>query len=423
MLSISKDASLNYLSRVIRIENVRKHPNADRLQIVTVDGANIIVGLDVKVGDIMIYCPTESQIDEGFVYINSLFEEKTRNIDNTKKGYIGKMCRVRAVRLRGEVSRALLLPLEYFQNWLDLSTSDIEKIKSCEGEEFDTINGKRFSKKYTVADKNVQSNRNKAKKVNNKVSEHFRFHIDTPHLARNIGRFDGEDAYIQITHKLHGTSGIAAYLKKHKDISWWKRAVYSFLGITPLEYDYIASSRKVIREDEKGNGFYGEKDVWVWALEQLKPFLWKGMSLYFEIVGYVPDGSKMIQKGYDYGCKEGEAKIYIYRITSTGEDGNVLEWTSQQVSAWCEDMGLNAVPEFYYGRIKDFTQGADIYTKIKNWRYMEGNDPLCENSVPFEGFVVRIETNKDIEVYKVKSEAFYTHETKMLDDEYFGVEN
>ncbi len=40
----SERANENYLSRVIQVDNVRPHSKADRLDIITIDGGNLIVG-------------------------------------------------------------------------------------------------------------------------------------------------------------------------------------------------------------------------------------------------------------------------------------------------------------------------------------------------------------------------------------------
>ena len=109
-ISVSSDGNQNYLAKIVKISNIRKHEHADKLQVVTIDGANIIVGMDQKIGDMMIYFPTESAINPDFLKRNNLYENTDMNEDNTKKGYIGKNGRVRAIRLRNLVSRAVLIP-------------------------------------------------------------------------------------------------------------------------------------------------------------------------------------------------------------------------------------------------------------------------------------------------------------------------
>ena len=57
IFSTSKDADVNYLAKIITINNLSKHPNADKLQCTTIDGNIIIVGLDTQLETKMVYFP------------------------------------------------------------------------------------------------------------------------------------------------------------------------------------------------------------------------------------------------------------------------------------------------------------------------------------------------------------------------------
>ena len=219
-----------------------------------------------------------------------------------------------------------------------------------------------------------------------------------------------------------------------KPVGWFKRLLYKFLNESPVQYGFVASSRTVIRDVSNGGGvlgWYGE-DVWKYVLTQLQPHLSKGLTLYYELVGFLPETGGAIQTGYDYGCAEKTCAVYIYRITQTNVDGDVFEFSTQQIKEWCREHGLQAVPELFYGKAKDFC--PDVPTNDENdWRkaffeklrtsfYMERNDPLCANKVPFEGIVLRIE-RLNIEVYKLKADAFYELETKNLDKGDIGLDD
>ncbi|MGV8961946.1 MAG: hypothetical protein ACOH2V_01015 [Candidatus Saccharimonadaceae bacterium] len=207
----------------------------------------------------------------------------------------------------------------------------------------------------------------------------------------------------------------------------------------------------------KSKGYYGD-DIWKIADNQLKEFLQKGMTFYYEIVGYLPSGG-MIQKDYDYGYtdptddypligfgpnkdrsgippyeKDIHYGIYIYRITQTNIDGKVFEFSAKQVQDWTHFRGLKAVPQLYYGKVRDFmnpekglNSAITFMTYITNpelWQqnllesikalYNEKDCYLCRNKVPEEGVVIRIE-GLDFEAYKQKSNRFYEKETKLLD--------
>lgn len=48
-----------YKGYVVKVQNLRKHENADRLQIATFFGNDVIVGLNTKVEDIGVYFPCD----------------------------------------------------------------------------------------------------------------------------------------------------------------------------------------------------------------------------------------------------------------------------------------------------------------------------------------------------------------------------
>lgn len=50
---------MSYTGFVVKVEHLRKHSNADRLQVATFFGNDTIVSLDTKIGDIGIYFPED----------------------------------------------------------------------------------------------------------------------------------------------------------------------------------------------------------------------------------------------------------------------------------------------------------------------------------------------------------------------------
>ena len=136
--------------------------------------------------------------------------------------------------------------------------------------------------------------------------------------------------------------------------------------------------------------------------------------------GFLPNGG-YIQKNYDYGCmppKEGESythekhfKVRIYRVTITNVDGVVHEFSAREVQQWCAKVGLIPVEEFYYGYAKNLYPdlapsdhwNENFMEKLANDTqfYMERNSPSCDNKVPHEGIVIKIENMKS-EAFKLK---------------------
>ena len=99
-----------YCGYVVKIEKLRKHENADRLQIATVFGNDVVVGLEVHIGDILIYFPTDGQLSAEYCEHNHLCRKKSDG--SPDGGYLDERKRnVKAIRLRGEKSDGLLMPL------------------------------------------------------------------------------------------------------------------------------------------------------------------------------------------------------------------------------------------------------------------------------------------------------------------------
>ena len=162
------------------------------------------------------------------------------------------------------------------------------------------------------------------------------------------------------------------------------------------------------------------------------------MTLYGEIVGYTSNG-KMVQKDYDYGCDPLCNKIMPYRITTTNPDGSKMEWEVADVKRWTEDLIMrlnNENPELakrimvieilYHGTLADlypelsFTEHwhENVITALsmdKKRLGMELNEPLCNNKVPREGIVLRVDHSEIPEAFKLKTEKFFERERKLID--------
>ena len=438
-MKIKTPKNINYCAIVIEITKLIHLENCTNVQGAIIMGNQVVVSKDVKVGDIGLYFPLECQLSKEYLSNNNLYNKPELNVDNTKKGYFDENGRIRCQRFRGHKSEGLFMPLRSIQFAYAYSDGDFNY-----GDTFDELEGTPICSKYVVKTNRTpgqpgSKNTRSTKKYESKLVENqFRFHQDTSMLYRNLHRIE-PNSLISITYKLHGTSGVSSYvlckrkITKREKIGAFLHNIYTNLVTlgksryvtTDTEYDYLYSSRKVIKNEElnpNAQHFYNE-DIWGIAHNELKDFLQKGMTFYYEIVGYLPNGGA-IQKDYDYGCESTKHAIYIYRITSTNVDGKVIEFSAKQVQDFCKKNGLNAVPELYYGYAKDFMPYFGEQDDLENWRgcflqaiktsYNEKQCYMCQNTVPEEGCVVRIE-GLECEAYKAKSNAFYERETKQLD--------
>lgn len=435
-MDLGKIENVNYCGTVVKLETFAEMSNCDNLKYAMIFGNKVIVEKSTEAGKIGVFFPVGTQLSNDLLRMNNMYSKAEMNNDPEKKGYFGKNGLVRCVKLRGNESEGIFIPIEDMK-WF-LKPGDELEI----GMSFDKINGHDVCRKY-VPNTNTrreglrESKLNKrTKKVSKLVDGQFRFHIDTQMFYRNLDKITRDDL-ISVTYKIHGTSGISAYIlckKLWKNMTFKEKLRNFFLHEEILDYDYIYSSRKVIKnayETSNAQGFYGSEDIWKTATEELKPFLQKGMTFYYEIAGFLENGTA-IQKNYTYGCLPKEHKIYIYRITYTNVDGKVFEFSMKQVQDFCRIYGLNAVPLLFYGTAKDYVNShykefnfdacsdmtelefEENFLEYLKKDYNEKDCYICNNGFPEEGCVVRKEIN-GIESYKVKSTRFYELETKELE--------
>lgn len=447
----SKKASLNYLAKVVKIDNFGKHPNPEvtRMKCAYVDGFNIIVGIDEQPG-LFVYFPTNSQINPALLRYANLYSHTELNENPEKSGFFNDNGRVTAIRLKGLVSEGFLLPYDVFNSFL-LASVNVGIDKPEINFEFDAVshNSKEFwiNKKYIVVRTTVgtqdsqphKRGQNKLKKFDKIVENQFRFHYDTALLKKSPWVIQ-PNSLISITEQIHGISGISAYLPCKRPTTLLEKIGlfiegYGWKTTTPY-FDYIYASRNVIKNQYINKavkpGYYCV-DVWKYADDVVRPFLQRGMTMYYEIVGFLPNGN-YIQKDYDYGCvppTEGEVyihekhfKVRIYRITMTNVDGIVHEFSAREVQQFCEITGLTPVTQLYYGYAKNLYPKMRSTTNFsKNFMaklaedtnfYMEMCSPSCNNRVPNEGIVIRVE-DMIPHAWKLKCFDFLNKEQKELD--------
>ena len=442
-LTIGKKANVNYLAKIVRINQFKPHtdPEVTRLKACVVDGFNILCGIDSEPG-LYVYFPTACCLNPDFLRYANLYKHKEYNADPEQSGMFEDNGRVKAIRLRGELSEGFILPVTILENYV-LSVTNVE-LTCEEGTEFDIVehDGKTFwiNKKYVpkrtqgAPGSGLSKTARQPKGIDKIIENQFRFHYDTT-LIKKCPNVIKPNDLISITEKVHGTSTIHARVLCKRELTWKQKIARWLTGHEFDDYDYLYSSRTVIKNRHYNknvtDGFYGV-DVWAEADKIIKPFLQKGMTIYAEIVGFLPNGG-YIQKGYDYGCtmpiggsyKLGEHfKVLVYRITMTNVDGVVHEFSAREVQQYCKGIGLSCVTEYYYGFAKDLYPDLDpsehwsenFISKLANDKrfYMEMNSPTCINKVPHEGVVIKSE-NMRSEAFKLKCFAFLDKEGKALD--------
>lgn len=337
---------MTYCGYVVKIK-VRPHPNADRLQLATANGCQVIVGIDVPDESIGIFFPAD-----GCLSNEMLTHNKLRKIDG---GYFDDNGRVRLMKLRGEKSDGIWLPL-----------SSIAWASAKSGYNVgDQITDPNIC--YKFVNENTQNQIKKQPKIARKwVNTHFKQHIDTEQFRFNAFKILA-GALIIITEKLHGTSfRIGRVLDRViVPLKWYERLMrFLHLPVRSEEsyvYAYMNGTRKTVIAD--ATGFYGNETFRANLLNRVEGLLYKGETIYGELVGYTTENKaiqapgdnaklndKTITKLYGpkmhwrYGCNDNESRAFVYRITQTNEDGISFELSDYQARKRAEELGLDFVP-------------------------------------------------------------------------------
>jgi hypothetical protein len=286
MISISKEANPNYLAKIVKLKDIKKHSNADKFQTVIIDFQTVITGMDAKDGDIYVYFPLECQINFEFLAQTNSFRDIELNKEKDKTGFFEKNCRVRAMKLRGEKSMGYIVPITIVEEFTGEHLSD--KV----GKEFDTVGDILMLKKYVtyVRQPNGQRFQGKGPRISRLVENQYRLHIDTEQLKKNVFMIKPEDE-ISISYKLHGTSFIVGHVLGKKKLNIIEQIIKRVgAKIIDTEYDFFYGSRKVVKnefETKFKNDFY-DGDLWLDIKEEIKDKIPKGYTVYGECVGYTP---------------------------------------------------------------------------------------------------------------------------------------
>lgn len=409
-----------YCAYITTIKELRKHSNADRLQCALIYGNNVIVDLSYKEGMRVVYFPIDGQLSEEFANDNNLIRKKDENGNNIG-GYLDPNKRnITALKLRGEKSDGLVMPIEVLSKYTDVS-----KLK--DGDQITVLDGHEICKKYIPHRQHghgatgTRKAANKKEMREKKVSyPFFAEHIDTAQLAYNQNAFRVGDT-IYLTQKLHGTSfrvSNAVEVTRKKRPHWIKKLFHIDDKLTK-KYNIVSGTRRTTLRSYNG-GFYGSNEFRKKYNDMFIGKLPKGMTVYGEIVGWVNEttpimprcsNSKVKDKEFSkqygeetvfsYGCKPGENDCYIYRITMCNEDGVVVELPTEETMLWCERFGVKYVPlldKFLYTTWEDLNKRCEPYLDVP--------EPLANGAHVTEGVVVRIDNRTTFTAYKTKSWAF-----------------
>lgn len=444
MKLVIREDSQNYAATILRLPKKQAVQGLDKLVKVTVFGNDVLTGKDTPEDSLYVFFPCECALSEKYLSENSEYRHTEKNKDRSHAGFFEDSGRVKAIKFKGVISTGYIAPVSS----LDGVLPSYDKLK--EGDEFTEINGIEICRKYrpartqSVAGTKESRFNNKLKRFDRLVPNQFRFHVSTSPLAKNLHHVNPEDQIV-ITDKWHGTSAVFSNLLVKKEQTRFQKViawcVTPWIKAELTHYANIYSSRSVVKNQYINKtatiGYYNE-DIWGIVNKELEGKIEQGISIFGEVVGYLPSG-KMIQNGYDYGCDVGmvdkaanplsatnfdlaQHKFLVYRITYTKPDGTVIEFSWQQIKDYCKRNELETVVQLYHGGAHDLVLSdpdsisfSESMLSMLERNYLEKDCTYCKNKVPAEGIVLRVDGKETFMAFKLKAKRFLERETKEID--------
>ena len=439
---------MGHCGYITTLNNVRPHPNADRLVLATCFNSTVCVAKDLYFeGQVGIYFETDLQLSMEYCQENGLLAVYENGV-NVSGGYMDPAKRnVRAIKLRGEQSDGLFMPLAS----LSYTGANLDELKP--GDQITVLNGHEICRKYIPRSNAPRAAGGAGKRIKRRakrsIAPTFFEHKDTEQLQYYLDQFKPGD-YVEITRKLHGTSGRTAYVKTFQGM---KRTFWDWLfrreGEAIYDWGIVSGTRRTVMDTFEG-GFYGSNEFRKQYHDFFDGKLLKGETVYYEIVGFTHDGKSIMgqcsnkklndkefvkQYGetttFSYGCAPKavpavvkapemveivpaipQSRMFVYRMTMTNEDGEVVEYTPDQVRHRCMYMGAEFVPVEWSGIIPEnpgsyddptITAGEWIMKKVE--QFYDGPEPLDPTHIR-EGCVVRIINRPTFTAYKHKNFSF-----------------
>lgn len=332
---------------VTRILNITPHSNAERLEIATIYGFQVVIpkgryGVNSKV----VYIPVDSILPADIE--TKLFppEAKIKLHHN----------RVRQIRIRGLASQGMVVDPDDLESFV----SDIHNIE----DESDLATILDINK-YEPPAPSAQQGSTRTGMRRNKRTDHSLFHSynGLDNIKWTPFAFDGEEVVVE--EKLHGTNCRVSLLPSQPNTFWKK--VQKFFGILPkYEINYGSNNVQISRQNNYV-GFYGE-DIYARALKSVDAFkkLKPNEIVYGEVIG---DG---IQKNYHYGHTT--PTFVVFDVKEYNENTGEFRWLSaEEVTTYCSERGFSRAPVLYTGLydkelVQSLTKGPSVYNPSQKVR-------------------------------------------------------
>ncbi|RBO91334.1 RNA ligase family protein [Nocardia puris] len=407
-----------YAAVVVRVPTPVPLLGRDRVVGVPVLGRQAIVPkYQIHPGQLALMFPTEVQLGPEYAKAANLFRDSALNADPSVVGYLEPNRRVRAIRIGGHRSDALLLPLE------TLTALGLDAGLLAEGDIFDKFADIEICRKYIPPQTGRALNAQPRTRVR-VVERHFPEHLDTGNYWRlRASKLLDEDDEIVVTQKLHGTSIRVGMVpvqlpRPVRPLTRLARWFADRAGVPIQTYEYapVYGSRRVVKGTGRSNHHYTPVDgvdLWTRHGRMLDGLLPEGVLVFGELIGWA-DSHTPIQRGYTYRIDPGKAEMYVYRVARINAQGYLTDLVWDQLEEACATYGLVPVPVLWRGRAADFTVEDWMDRRYHDEGYVQAVR-LDAGSLPDEGVVIRRDRGAVPLLLKAKSAEFLRYETGQAD--------
>lgn len=389
---------MSYKAIIVELRAVRRHENADNLDLATVCGNQVVIGKGHKDGDVGVYFDTDGVLTSTFASALNLYRKGEFNKNKKQTGMFDDNLRIRAQKFRGEKSEGFWLPLTTVVKEFKMVPTEV-------GAEFDMIGKELICQKYiNPRTLKKQGTMKSSKKIKNEM---FHEHFSTAQFGRNEFMI-GLDDQVVVTEKLHGTSQRVANVKIQPEPKWYQK----IFGITPAPvWEDMIGTRRVILDKKKleeDNGYHST----TFRQRAAEPFLGqikKGETFYYEVVGFETEGKPIMGshsnkklKGqldkqaysdfcstfgdttiFSYGCENGTCDVYVYRVTLTNEDGYSVDLSWDAVVERCTELGIKTCPEVFRGTRRQMAHFEALRRADIDGRETEDERDIQEHSLEY----------------------------------------
>ena len=341
------------------IRNITPHNNAERLEVCTVYGFQVIAQKGkYSIGDKIIYVPIDSVLDSKLE--TKLFPEGSKvKLHNS---------RVKQIRLRGLASQGMIIDPKEVSDLINLEYLELESDLSG------ILNITKYEPPQPGFAQTVGRDKQRNKRTDN---PHFHKYNGLESIKWFPDLFqEGEQVVIQ--EKLHGTNCRAGLLPFVAN-TWFKK-LKVFFRLAPKYEKCYGSNNVEISSKLSYSGYYGE-DLYGSTLRSQDVFskLKPNETVFGEIIG--PN----VQKNYTYGLTE--HKFVLFDVKVLQEDGQQIWLSPEEVEIFAKERGFEFVPILYKGP----------YNKEFAYTLTKGTSVYCQAQKIREGIVIKAQDNYSTE--------------------------